>query len=108
MAAFKITDENNGLAKAVYQATLKLSVPREIRRVLGSLGMNVHPVRCRTMTGLRQASVVSHAGKFCVCVEVSMTYDWSGRKMRRMRAAKLTIISLVAAFVLTAPIFAHY
>ncbi len=49
-----------------------------------------------------------HAGKFCVCVEVSVTYDWSGRKMRRMRAAKLTIISLVAAFVLTAPIFAHY
>ncbi len=38
----------------------------------------------------------------------SMTYDWSGRRMRRMRAAKLTIISLVAAFVLTAPIFAHY
>jgi len=28
--------------------------------------------------------------------------------MRRMRAAKLMIISLVAAFVLTAPIFAHY
>lgn len=65
-------------------------------------------MRCGTMTGLRQTSVVSHAGKFCVCVEVSMTYDWSGRKMRRMRAAKLTIISLVAAFVLTAPIFAHY
>ncbi len=65
-------------------------------------------MRCGTMTGLRQACVVSHAGKFCVCVEVSMTYDWSGRKMRRMRAAKLTIISLVAAFVLTAPIFAHY
>lgn len=60
------------------------------------------------MTGLRQVSVVSHTGKFCVCVEVSMTYDWSGRKMRRIRAAKLTIISLVAAFVLTAPIFAHY
>ncbi|MDH7804371.1 polyferredoxin [Rhizobium sp. AN70] len=37
-----------------------------------------------------------------------MTYDWSGRRMRRMRAAKLTIFSLVAAFVLTAPIFAHY
>jgi hypothetical protein len=39
VAAFKITDENNGLAKAVYQATLKLSVPRAIRRVPGSLGM---------------------------------------------------------------------
>jgi len=65
-------------------------------------------VRSGTVTGLREAGVVSHAGKFCVCVEVSMTYDWSGRKMRRMRAAKLTIISLVAAFVLTAPIFAHY
>lgn len=60
------------------------------------------------MTGPGKAWAVSHTGKFCVCVEVSMTYDWSGRKMRRMRAAKLTIISLVAAFVLTAPIFAHY
>lgn len=45
---------------------------------------------------------------FASAWRVSMTYDWSGRKMRRMRAAKLTIISLVAAFVLTAPIFAHY
>lgn len=50
-----------------------------------------------------------HIGKFCVFVEGwCMTYDWSGRRMRRMRAAKLTIISLVAAFILTAPIFAHY
>ncbi|CVI64776.1 hypothetical protein AGR9A_Lc80021 [Agrobacterium salinitolerans str. Hayward 0363] len=39
VAAFKITDENNGLAKVVYQATLKLSVPRAIRRVPGGLGM---------------------------------------------------------------------
>ncbi len=38
----------------------------------------------------------------------SMTYDWSGRRMRRVRAAKLTIISIVAAFVLTAPLFAQY
>lgn len=37
-----------------------------------------------------------------------MTYDWSGRRIRRIRAAKLTIISIVAAFVLTAPMFAHY
>lgn len=37
-----------------------------------------------------------------------MTYDWSGRRMRRVRAAKLTIISIVAAFVLTAPLFAQY
>jgi hypothetical protein len=57
-AAFKITDENNGLAKAVYQATLKLSVPRAIRRIREAWAWNVHQVSCGTMTGLRRVPTV--------------------------------------------------
>lgn len=37
-----------------------------------------------------------------------MTYDWEGRKTRSLRAVKLTIISLTALFVLTAPILAYH
>jgi hypothetical protein len=63
-------------------------------------------MRAEAGTGLNVSGF--HTGEFASAWRESMTYDWSGRRMRRMRAAKLTIISLVAAFVLTAPIFAHY
>lgn len=43
-----------------------------------------------------------------VCMEGFMTYDWEGRKTRSLRAVKLTIISLTALFVLTAPILAYH
>lgn len=67
-AAFKITDENNGLAKAVYQATLKLSLPCAIRRT-GGLGMEWREAELRRPRPACAKPDLFHTGKFCVCVE---------------------------------------
>ncbi|HCJ74476.1 hypothetical protein N5C66_19810 [Rhizobium pusense] len=76
--------------------------------VRGSGGTKVTDGTCALKAGTGLDVSGFHTGEFASAWRESMTYDWSGRRMRRMRAAKLTIISLVAAFVLTAPIFTHY
>ena len=56
----------------------------------------------------RSSSPRNYESTADVCMEVFMTYDWDGRKTRSLRAVKLTIISLTALFVLTAPILAYH
>jgi hypothetical protein len=43
-----------------------------------------------------------------VIVRVRMAYDWTGKKSRRIQTAKISLILMVLAFVLTAPIISPH